>query len=55
MSGEQGHREAAREKRQARIKTIMADYPKKRKAYEANLRELQKLLAEDAADKAART
>jgi hypothetical protein len=51
MSGEK--RDAAREKRQARIKQIMSDYPRKPKAYEANLPELQKLLGEDAADKGA--
>jgi hypothetical protein len=48
------NREAAREKRRARIKEIMGDYPKKPKAYEANLPELQRLLAEEAAERAAR-
>jgi hypothetical protein len=48
-------RDAAREKRHARVKEIMRDYPKNRAAYEANLPELQRLLAEDkAADKAVR-
>jgi hypothetical protein len=54
MSGQEKQRDAARDKRQARIKEIMRDYPKNRAAYESNMPELQRLLAENATDKAVR-